>query len=56
MTKEHLDYIKTIERLDAEFCLLSDQLYALEIATEAKHKEYLKAKKKVMIVAFKKED
>ena len=48
MTQEKLDYIKTVERLDAQFCLMCDQLDALNIAMDAKHKEYLKAKKKVL--------
>lgn len=47
MTNKKLDYIKAVERLDAQFCLLCDQLDALNIAMEAKHKEYLEAKKKV---------
>ena len=38
MTQEKLDYIKTVERLDAQFCLMCDQLDALNIAMDAKKK------------------
>lgn len=50
MTDKKLDYIKTVERLDAQFCLLCDQLDALNVAMETKHKEYLEAKKKVLML------
>lgn len=50
MTNRKLDYIKAVERLDAQFCLLCEQLDALNIAMDAKHKEYLKAKKKVLML------
>ena len=49
MAKDYLDYIKNVERLDAQVDLLCDQLDALNIAMEAKHKEYLEAKKKVFM-------
>tara|TARA_R110002020_G_scaffold374100_1_gene585525 strand:- start:1653 stop:1895 length:243 start_codon:yes stop_codon:yes gene_type:complete len=49
MIKDYLDYIKNVERLDAQFCLLGEQLDELEVALEAKHKEYREAKKKVFM-------
>ena len=50
MTKNYLDYIKNVERLDAQVDLLGEQLEQLEIALEAKHKEYREAKKKVLML------
>jgi len=50
MTKNYLDYIKNVERLDAQVDLLGKQLEELEIELEAKHKEYRKAKKKVLML------
>jgi len=47
MPKTKLDYIKNVERLDAQFTLLCEQLDALKIAWHAKHIEYLVAKKKL---------
>tara|TARA_B100000900_G_scaffold414341_1_gene440742 strand:- start:824 stop:1066 length:243 start_codon:yes stop_codon:yes gene_type:complete len=50
MTDKKLDYIKTVERLDAQCSLLSEQLDALNLAFDTKHKEYLEAKKKVLML------
>jgi len=50
MTKNYLDYIKNVERLDAQVDLLGKQLEELEIELEAKHKEYREAKKKVLML------
>tara|TARA_R110000744_G_scaffold275343_1_gene388226 strand:+ start:671 stop:853 length:183 start_codon:yes stop_codon:yes gene_type:complete len=50
MTKEKLDYVKTVERLDAQIDLLHEQLGALNIALDAKYKEYHLAKKKVFML------
>lgn len=50
MSKKKLDYIKTVERLDAQFTLLCEQLDALNVAWDAKHKEYLEAKKKLELL------
>jgi len=50
MTKDYLDYIKNVERLDAHVDLLGKQLEELEFELEAKHKEYLEAKKKVLML------
>jgi hypothetical protein len=49
MAKDYLNYIKNVERLDAQVDLLCDQLDALNIALDAKHKEYRDAKKKVFM-------
>ena len=50
MTKDYLDYIKNVERLDAQVDLLGEQLEVLEIALGAKHQEYREAKKKVLML------
>ena len=50
MTKDYLDYIKNVERMDAQVDLLGKQLEELEFELEAKHKEYLEAKKKVLML------
>tara|TARA_B110000858_G_scaffold196645_1_gene255963 strand:+ start:94 stop:312 length:219 start_codon:yes stop_codon:yes gene_type:complete len=50
MPKTKLDYIKTVERLDAQIDLLHEQLGALNIALDAKYKEYHLAKKKVLML------
>ena len=47
MPKTKLDYIKTVERLDAQIDLLHEQL---NIALDAKYKEYHLAKKKVFML------
>ena len=49
MPKTKLDYIKTVERLDAQIDLLHEQFGALNIALDAKFKEYHLAKKKVFL-------
>ena len=50
MPKTTLDYIKTVERLDAQYLLLFEQKKALDIALNAKYKKYHEAKKKVLML------